>query len=50
MTVGADGKAHAHRCGTLRAVKAEFPKVHFTSGLSNVSYGLPVRSLVNRLS
>ena len=48
MTVGADSKAARTALGTLRAVKVEFPKVHFTSGLSNVSYGLPVRSLVNR--
>jgi cobalamin-dependent methionine synthase I len=34
--------------GTIRAVKAEFPEVHFTSGLSNISFGLPVRHLVNR--
>jgi len=48
MTIGADGNAARTALGTLRAVKGEFPKVHFTSGLSNVSYGLPVRSLVNR--
>jgi 5-methyltetrahydrofolate corrinoid/iron sulfur protein methyltransferase len=48
LTIGADGNAARTALGTLRAVKAEFPKVHFTSGLSNVSYGLPVRSLVNR--
>jgi 5-methyltetrahydrofolate--homocysteine methyltransferase len=29
-------------------VKAEFPEVHMTQGLSNVSFGLPARSLVNR--
>jgi cobalamin-dependent methionine synthase I len=34
--------------GTMRAVRAEFPDVHLTSGLSNISFGLPVRHLVNR--
>jgi len=32
----------------MRAVREEFPAAHMTSGLSNVSFGLPVRSLVNR--
>jgi len=48
MTIGASGNAARVALATVRAVKAEFPKVHFTSGLSNVSYGLPVRTLVNR--
>ena len=48
MTIGASGDAGRIALATVRAVKAEFPKVHFTSGLSNVSYGLPVRSLINR--
>jgi cobalamin-dependent methionine synthase I len=34
--------------GTMRAVRAEFPEAHLTSGLSNISFGLPIRSLVNR--
>jgi cobalamin-dependent methionine synthase I len=33
---------------TIRAVHIEFPNVHITSGLSNVSYGLPARTLVNQ--
>ncbi len=48
MTIGASGDAGRVALATVRAVKAEFPTVHFTSGLSNVSYGLPVRSLINR--
>jgi len=34
---------------TIRAVHTEFPKVHFCAGLSNVSFGLPARNLVNRV-
>lgn len=48
MTIGASGDAARIALATVRAVKAEHPKVHFTSGLSNVSFGLPARSLINR--
>jgi cobalamin-dependent methionine synthase I len=33
---------------TLRAVHAAFPEVHFIVGLSNISFGLPARSFINR--
>ncbi len=33
---------------TMRLVKAEFPKAHLTGGLSNISFGLPGRTLINR--
>ncbi|MBN1220329.1 MAG: dihydropteroate synthase [Anaerolineae bacterium] len=33
---------------TLRAVHAAYPEVHFTVGLSNISFGLPARSYLNR--
>jgi 5-methyltetrahydrofolate--homocysteine methyltransferase len=32
----------------IRAVRAEFPEAHVCLGLSNVSFGLPARALVNR--
>jgi 5-methyltetrahydrofolate corrinoid/iron sulfur protein methyltransferase len=35
-------------CDTIREVRAAYPDVHFTVGLSNISYGLPARSYVNR--
>lgn len=34
---------------TMRAVKAEFPEVKLAVGLSNLSFGLPARSLINRV-
>ena len=34
---------------TMRAVHQEFPKAHLCAGLSNVSFGLPERHLVNRV-
>ncbi len=33
---------------TIRKVKTEFPDVHIACGLSNVSYGVPVRKLINQ--
>ncbi len=32
----------------VRAIKSEFPDVHITGGLSNISYGLPQRHIINR--
>lgn len=32
----------------VRAIKAEFPEVHITGGLSNISFGLPQRHIINR--
>ncbi len=32
----------------VRTIKAEFPEVHITGGLSNISYGLPQRKIINR--
>lgn len=34
---------------TIRLIKQEYPGVHMTCGLSNVSYGLPNRKILNRL-
>jgi len=34
---------------TIRSVRAEFPDVHLTCGLSNISFGLPARSYANRV-
>ena len=32
----------------VRAIKARYPEVHITGGLSNISYGLPQRHIINR--
>jgi 5-methyltetrahydrofolate--homocysteine methyltransferase len=34
---------------TIRLIRQQYPQVHFACGLSNVSFGLPRRSLLNRL-
>ena len=33
---------------TIRAIREEFPDAHLTMGLSNISFGLPARSYINR--
>ena len=33
---------------TIRAVKRAYPTAHITSGLSNISYGMPLRGIINR--
>ncbi len=33
---------------TCRSIKTEFPKVHLTCGLSNISFGLPLRPILNQ--
>lgn len=32
---------------SIKLVRAEFPEVHFTSGLSNISFGMPYRKAIN---
>jgi len=32
----------------MRSIKKAFPEVHLTAGLSNISFGLPSRSIVNQ--
>ncbi len=47
-TVATDPQAAAVALETLRRVRAALPGVHLTCGLSNVSFGLPGRTWVNR--
>jgi 5-methyltetrahydrofolate--homocysteine methyltransferase len=48
MTISTNTESALIALEVMRQVKREFPVAHMTSGLSNVSFGLPVRSLVNR--
>jgi 5-methyltetrahydrofolate corrinoid/iron sulfur protein methyltransferase len=34
---------------SIRAIRTQFPEVHITCGLSNISFGLPVRPQINRV-
>ena len=33
---------------TIEQIRAAYPKCHITSGLSNISFGMPLRHLINR--
>ncbi len=48
MTIATNINAGVIIFETMRAIHAEFPKAHISCGLSNVSFGLPVRALINR--
>ncbi len=34
---------------TIRSIRSEFPEVHITCGLSNISFGMPARAHINRV-
>ena len=48
MALSTNAESAVIFCETVRAVRAVYSDVHFTVGLSNISYGLPARSYVNR--
>ena len=48
MTIATANQSAVIACETIRTVKSQYPDVHFTMGLSNISFGLPARSQINR--
>lgn len=48
MSVATDQKAAVEVLECMRTIRQTFPEAHITGGLSNISFGLPSRSLVNR--
>lgn len=48
MTIATMNDSAMIACDTIRAVHEKYPEVHFTMGLSNISFGLPARMQVNR--
>lgn len=48
MTIGTNTDAGRITLDAIRTVHVAYPQAHISLGLSNVSFGLPVRSLVNR--
>ena len=48
MTIATLNRSAVIACDTIKAVHAKYPEVHFTMGLSNISFGLPARKQVNR--
>jgi cobalamin-dependent methionine synthase I len=49
MTISTNTESGVIALEAMRTVRAEFPKVHLCAGLSNISFGLPARHLVNRV-
>jgi cobalamin-dependent methionine synthase I len=48
MTIATNTNAGNIILNTIRCIREEFPGSHMACGLSNVSFGLPARSLINR--
>jgi 5-methyltetrahydrofolate--homocysteine methyltransferase len=48
MAVATDQQAGLIAFESIRAIRETYPEAHITGGLSNISFGLPNRALVNR--
>jgi 5-methyltetrahydrofolate--homocysteine methyltransferase len=48
MSIATDKQTGLVTLEAMRVIKKVYPKSHITSGLSNISFGLPGRSLINR--
>ena len=48
MTIATNVQSGMIACAAIRAIHEAYPDVHFTIGLSNISFGLPARSYINR--
>ncbi|MCB0244239.1 MAG: dihydropteroate synthase [Anaerolineae bacterium] len=48
LTIATMNQSAMIACDTIRAVHGKYPDLHFTMGLSNISFGLPARKQVNR--
>jgi cobalamin-dependent methionine synthase I len=49
MTLATDTQSAAIALGVMQVIRAEIPEAHLTCGLSNISFGLPARSYINRV-
>jgi 5-methyltetrahydrofolate--homocysteine methyltransferase len=48
LTLGSDSNSGAVTVETIRTIHKTYPDVHISVGLSNISFGLPSRSVINR--
>lgn len=48
MALSADNQSMMKFVETLKAIKELFPSVKVTSGLSNISFGMPLRKIINQ--
>ena len=46
-TLGANPEALETFCETTRLIKEEYPTIHVIGAVSNISFGLPVRKMIN---
>ncbi|MBW2092112.1 MAG: methyltetrahydrofolate cobalamin methyltransferase [Deltaproteobacteria bacterium] len=47
-TLATDTQSGKQAFEAMRLIREQFPKAHLTAGLSNISYGLPVRTVINQ--
>lgn len=48
MAISADNQSLLNFVATLQAVKEIYPTIKVTSGLSNISFGMPLRGIINQ--
>src|SRR5665647_1209997 len=48
MALSADNQSLLNFVATLKEVKLLYPAIKVTSGLSNISFGMPLRKVVNQ--
>ncbi|MDR1571485.1 MAG: methyltetrahydrofolate cobalamin methyltransferase [Clostridiales Family XIII bacterium] len=48
MSVGTTGTALLNFNETVGSIKGRYPEIHITSGLSNISFGMPFRKAINQ--
>lgn len=48
MAISADNQSLLNFIETLKAVKELYPTIKVTSGLSNISFGMPLRKIINQ--
>jgi len=49
MTLATDTQSAQITLETMRIIREEYPDVHMSMGLSNISFGLPARANINRV-
>ncbi len=48
LSIATDTESGSMIIETIQTIRAEYPDLHITSGMSNISFGLPKRSLINQ--
>ncbi|MDR3135537.1 MAG: dihydropteroate synthase [Deltaproteobacteria bacterium] len=48
MTISTNTQAGLVTLEAIKAIRGEFPKAHITCGHSNISFGMPLRSIINQ--